>query len=112
MLWPAATAGPSPCLSTSVVRAVGAGVLGMVSVGFSPKPPATDTPTLVFAPFTPVDEEEDEPDDPQATRVAGVSRQAATRTAPARCDRWCARRWDSFTGQGTFGDGGGRTRQP
>src|SRR5947209_15136917 len=108
MLCPAATAGPLPCLSTSVVSALGAGVFGTVSVGFSPKPPVTDTPTLVVAPLASVDdEEEDEPDDPQATRVAGVSRQAATRTAPARCDRWCARRWDSFTGQETFGVRGG-----
>src|SRR5438270_26208 len=84
MLCPAATAKPLPCLSTSVVSALGAGVFGMVSVGFSPKPPVTDTPTLVVAPLASVDdEEEDEPDDPQATRVAGVSRQAATRTALA-----------------------------
>src|SRR3954451_7859686 len=86
MLWPEATAGPVPGLRTSVVRLLGAVLFGTVSVGLSPKPPVTPTPTLVVA--VPEDDEEDEePEEPpQAARARGASRLAATMAAPRRAD--------------------------
>src|SRR3954462_3813970 len=93
MLCPEATAGPVPGLRTSVVRLLGAVLLGTVSVGLSPKPPVTPTPTLVVA--VPEDDEEDEEEGeaggereepPQAARARGASRLAATMAAPRRAD--------------------------
>src|SRR3954468_20186388 len=74
MLCPEATAGPVPGLRTSVVRLLGAVLFGTVSVGLSPKPPVTPTPTLVVA--VPEDDEEDEePEEPpQAARGGGAGR--------------------------------------
>src|SRR3954467_5131547 len=100
MLCPEATAGPVPGFRTSVVRLLGAVLFGTVSVGLSPKPPVTPTPTLVVA--VPEDDEEDEePEEPpQAARARGASRRGAPMAAGGR--RPGGRRGVRTASRGTF----------
>src|SRR5215213_7962617 len=90
MVWPAATAGPLPWVRTSEPSLVGAAPPGTVSVGFSPKAPATLTPELTEEADGDAEEDDEEP--PQAARAGATSRPAASTRALRRV--W---RGDSFT---------------
>src|SRR3954468_16018964 len=97
MLWPEATAGPFPWLSTSLLSLAGAVPPGTVSVGFWPKAPVTLTPELAEEPDGDPEADDFGEELPHAARAGVTSRPAASTNAACRAEGRRKGEADSFT---------------